>query len=303
MPLHLPPLTSLRTFEAAARHGSFRKAADELNLTRSAVSHSIDTLERWMGVALFLRQGSSVRVTEAGATLLPYVSEGLSTIALGVRRVARGQAGGSVSVSTAPTFASHWLVPRLPRFRARHPEITLSIDTNHRRVAFPHDDIDVAIRMGKVPWPGLSSTLLFRERLVPVATDHYWAEVRRPDGGIAWDRAVLLHVRNIEHDWPTWFERRGIGPMPPDGIHFDTARLALDAAAAGLGVALGREPLCAMETASGRVTPLAGEAVPVETGYWLTVPDGTEPRRDVRAFMRWVLAENGTEEMSPGDEP
>ncbi len=292
MPFKLPPLASLRLFEAAARLGGFRPAAAELNLTPSAVSHGIAALERWIGCALFRRQGRSVRLTPAGRDFLPYVTEGLSMIAVGAGRISPLQSAAPVAVSAAPTFASHWLLPRLPRFQARHPEIALCIDTSFRQVLFPLEEVDLAIRMGAGPWPGTEATLLFRESLVPLASPAYAESIRSVDGGIDWPRAVLLALTTVDHDWDSWLRRRGLAVQPRARLAFDTARLALDAAANGSGLVLGRLPLCGAEIAGGRLLALDPAPLAIETGYWLTLPGGGEPRREVKAFRQWLLAEN-----------
>ena len=295
MPLRLPPLAALRIFEAAARLGSFRKAAEELHLTPSAVSHGIETLERWIGAPLFVRKGRSVSLAAAGEDLLPYVAQGLSMIAVGAKRVSPLQGARRVAVSAASTFVSHWLVPRLPRFQQRHPDIAIAVDTAPRRVLFAVDDVDVAIRMGAEPWPGTRSHLLFREALVPVAAPPMISRIVGRDGRIRWERAVLLHVSPAVQDWDTWLNRHGLDVDPRNNLFFDTARLAVDAAALGLGIALARLPLCAPDLDGGRVAALAYPSLEIETGYWLTLPADGEPRRDVEAFLRWIMAEAGSQ--------
>ena len=293
MPLRLPPLAALRIFEAAARLGSFRRAADELNLTPSAVSHGIETLEDWIGAPLFIRKGRSVMLAAAGEDLLPYISQGLSLIAVGAKRVSPRQAAGLVAVSTAATFASHWLVPRLPTFRLQHPDISVAIDTSPRRVMFAVDDFDLAIRMGPGPWPDTDSRLLFREALVPVAAACLIPQMIDANGQIHWDQAVLLHVSTVAHDWASWFDERDLAVEPRSHLTFDTAHLAIEAAVQGLGIALGRRPLCDADIRQGRVIPLAYPELAIETGYWLTLPAGGTPRRAVRILQRWIAHEAG----------
>lgn len=315
MGLRLPPLASLRLFEAAARHASFKQAAEELGLTPSAVSHGIDTLETWLGAPLFDRSGRSVALTAAGEDLLPYVSEGLSMIATGAHRVSPLLGARRIRVSVAPTFARRWLVPRLGRFRGRHPEIDLHVDTSHRQAVFPLDGVDLAIRMGPAPWPSARSELLFREALQPVAHPDLAARLPQREGRIDWARAPLIHVATVEHDWAAWFAggvSAATDTPPPAGrgLHVDTVDLALEAAAQGLGIALARLPLCAgalsspalpssapaapapSSPASPVLSPLAGcPPVPVRTGYWALLPSGHEPRREIAAFLRWLKGE------------
>lgn len=318
MSLRLPPLASLRLFEAAARHASFKQAAEELGLTPSAVSHGIDTLETWLGAPLFDRSGRAVTLTAAGEDLLPYVSEGLSMIATGAHRVSPLLGARRIRVSVAPTFARRWLVPRLGRFAGRHPEIELHVDTSHRQAVFPLDGVDLAIRMGPAPWPSARSELLFREALQPIAHPDLAARLPQREGRIDWARAPLIHVATVENDWAAWFAAAGpatgetLAP-PGRGLHVDTVDLALEAAAQGLGVALARLPLCAgalsapalsspalsspapapSSPASPALSPLAGcPPVPVRTGYWALLPSGHEPRREIAAFLRWLKGES-----------
>lgn len=296
MGLRLPPLASLRLFEAAARHASFKQAAEELGLTPSAVSHGIDTLETWLGAPLFDRSGRAVTLTAAGEDLLPYVSEGLSMIATGAHRVSPLLGARRIRISVAPTFARRWLVPRLGRFRGRHPEIELHVDTSHRQAVFPLDGVDLAIRMGAAPWPSARSELLFREALQPVVHPDLAARLPRRDGRIDWARAPLIHVATVEHDWAAWFdgEASAAGEALPKGrgLHVDTVDLALEAAAQGLGIALARLPLCADALTSPGLAPIAGcPPVPVRTGYWALLPSGHEPRREIAAFLRWLKGE------------
>jgi len=296
MPLRLPPLATLRIFEAAARLKSFKSAAAELGLTPSAVSHGMDTLEKWLEARLFERSGRAIDLTPIGRQYLPYVAEGLSMIAVGTERITSGPDRRRVAVSVAPTFAAEWLVPRLGRFTSRYPDISVVIDTSHRQALFPLDGVDLAIRMGKGPWPGTTSHLLLREALVPVGSPDYVKGLTDAEGALDWARAVLLHVSSVEHDWPTWLAGACIDvPEPRGHVYFDTAHLAVSAAAQGLGLAIGRDPLVSALLQSGRLVRAAPCAVDIETGYWLASPAGEETRREIRAFQRWVLSEAGIE--------
>lgn len=290
MPIPLPPLPSLRLFEAAARHESFRKAAEELGLTASAVSHGVDSLEKWLGVELFRRRPRGVTLTPAGRHLLPYVSEGLSMIALGAQRLPGRRAERRVVLSVAPSFAQLFLVPRLPRFRALHPGIRISIDTSHRQALFPMEGVDLSIRMGKGAWPGVKSDLLFRERLVPVASPAYLASASRT-GAIDWPKATYLRVPSVEYDWNAWIEGAQAKVEVVDDLHFDTTMLASEAASAGLGIAIGRMPLVVPDLNAGRLVKADARIVDIETGYWLVGPSGQETRPAIQSFRRWLLDE------------
>jgi LysR family transcriptional regulator, glycine cleavage system transcriptional activator len=291
MPIPIPPLPPLRLFEAAARHESFRKAAEELGLTASAVSHGIDSLEKWLGIELFRRRPRGVTLTPAGRHLLPYVSEGLSMIALGAQRLPGRRTERRIALSVAPTFAQRFLVHRLPRFRALHPGIRLSIDTSHRQALFPMEGVDLSIRMGKGAWPGVKSELLFRERLMPVASPAYMASVQR-DGVVDWPKVTFLRVSSLENDWNAWIEGTGLRLDIGEDLHFDTVALAMEAAISGIGIAIGRLPLVTAELHAGRLVKVDARVVDIETGYWLVGPDGQETRPAIRAFRKWLLEES-----------
>jgi LysR family transcriptional regulator, glycine cleavage system transcriptional activator len=290
MPIQIPPLPSLRLFEAAARHESFRKAAEELGLTASAVSHGVDSLEKWLGVELFRRRPRGVTLTPAGRHLLPYVSEGLSMIALGAQRLPGRRAERRVVLSVAPSFAQLFLVPRLPRFRALHPGIRLSIDTSHRQALFPMEGVDLSIRMGKGAWPGVKSDLLFRERLLPIASPSYLASVSR-NGEIDWRKVTYLRISTVEYDWNAWIGGTGAQIEIADEMQFDTTMLASEAAASGAGIAVGRMPLVSPDLQAGRLVKADARIVDIDTGYWLVGPNGQETRPAIRSFRNWVLDE------------
>jgi len=292
MPLRLPPLSSLRLFEAAGRLGSFKLAAAELNVTPSAVSHGIVGLEQVLGVALFVREPRRLSLTPEGADYLTYISEALSLIAIGTQRLPNPRASRTIAVTCAPTLASRWLLPRLQGFRDRWPAVSVNVDTSRRQVGFPVDGFDFAIRMSRTPVAGATWTRLFGERLVPVCSPAY--RDRLADGGGILDlrQATLIHVVPASEDWQAWWERSatpGIAPM--DGMRVDTIQLAFEAAVMGLGVTLGRRPLVDSDLASGALVEIGAAPIEAETAYWLVSADGAEQRPDLAGFKRWLLGE------------
>jgi DNA-binding transcriptional LysR family regulator len=289
MALRLPPLASLRLFEAAGRHESFKLAAEELHLTPSAVSHGILSLERWLAVALFDRQGNGVALTRAGRDYLAFVSEALAMIAVGTRRLPSAQGARRVAVSLPPTFALRWLLPRLHDLRARHPGLSLSLDTAHRQVGFPVDEVDLAVRMARAPWPDLASTLLFTETLVPVCSPGF-RERHARDGALDLAGLPLLQVISATEDWAAWLEAAGLAEVDlANGLSFDTVQMACEAAAAGLGVAIGRRPLIDDDLTSGRLVEAAAPAVAATTGYWLIEARESDARPAVRSVRDWLI--------------
>ncbi|MBI1218507.1 MAG: transcriptional regulator GcvA [Rhodobacteraceae bacterium] len=289
MALRLPPLASLRLFESAGRHESFKLAAEELHLTPSAVSHGVVMLERWLGVTLFERRSNGVTLTKEGSDYLPFVSEALATIAVGTRRLPNTGSVRRVSISAAPTFASWWLLPRLVDFRDRHPDILLTIDTSHRQVGFPVDNVDLAIRMARSPWPGLPSTFLFAEELVPVCSPDFMNRHKK-NGELDLATVPLLHLVSVTEDWAAWIDQTGHADLDlTTGLNFDTVHMAIDAAIAGLGVALGRRPLVDRDLASGRLVQAASPAAQATAGFWLVEAREADARREVRTFVTWLI--------------
>jgi LysR family glycine cleavage system transcriptional activator len=296
MPLRLPPLSSLRLFEAAARHQSFKLAAQELNVTPSAVSHGIVGLEQALGVELFVREPRKLSLTAAGALYLPYIADAFELIAIGTQRLPDRRTNRTIAVSCAPTLASRWLVPRLAQFRERWPNVGVRLDTSRRQVAFPLDGFDFALRLMRGPLPGATCERLFGERLVPVCSPAYLEQLRDAHGQVELRRATLLHVDTASADWQAWLDGAGNGAAhePLDasaGLRFDTVALALEAAANGLGVALARLPLTAADLASRTLVEASSQVVQAEPAYWLISAASADERPDLLAFRRWLLAE------------
>jgi LysR family transcriptional regulator, glycine cleavage system transcriptional activator len=289
MAYRLPPLNALRHFEAAGRLSSFKAAAQELNLTPSAVSHGVQTLEQWLGVGLFLRGNRSLSLTEAGRVYLPQVRAILESIVKASDSVPGRKPTGKLAVSVPPTFGIRWLLPRLVRFKANHPEIEVSVDTNHRLVEIPRDGVDVAIRMGRGDWHGLRATCLVREKLVPVCAPRLASTITTADDLAA---TTLLHVVDAREDWLAWSALAGVN-LPPAArsLRFDTIQMALEAATAGLGIAIGRLPLVEGELADGKLVGVLGPPRDCATAYWLVTGADSPPRPEVATFCAWVRSE------------
>ena len=292
MPLRLPPLSSLRLFEAAGRHRSFKLAAAELNVTPSAVSHGIVGLEQALGVELFLREPRGLSLTAEGADYLAYVSEALSLIAIGTQRLPRGEAGRAIALSCAPTLTSRWLLPRLHRFHSRWPGISLTLDSSSRQVGFPVDGFDFAIRLSRTPAAGLAWTRLLGQQVVPVCSPACRDSLLGADGQPDLRRATLIHVTAASEDWQAWCEAGKIdGIALNGGLRVDTFQLAFEAATAGLGVALGRKPLVDHDLATGILVEASPFSIAAETAYWLVSSEGVEQRPDLLAFKHWLIGE------------
>lgn len=290
MGYRLPPLNNLRTFEAAGRLLSFKAASEEMHVTPSAVSHAIQSLEDWLGVTLFVRSPRGLSLTEAGEAYLGYVSEALGLLARGTQGLPGFAPRNVLSISCAPSFASRWLIPHLPSFQSANPQVVISIDTSHRRIEFPVDDVDVAIRHGEGPWRDLFAVPLAPETLVPVASPALLARTGPPQSPTDLSRHTLLRVSSVTEDWPSWFAYASPEPIPTGReLFFDTIHLALDAAVHGLGIALGRHPLIDEDMAAGRLVQALEPAVPGTTKHWLVCSPESSTWPEIAAFRCWIV--------------
>jgi len=289
------PLNGLKAFEAAARHLSFTRAADELHVTQAAVSHQVKTLEQRLGVKLFRRLPKSLRLTDEGQALLPELRDAFERIARALNRVTSAQGAAALSVSTLTTFALTWLVSRLPRFQARHPDIEVRLNTTGRLVDFAREDVDVAVRYGDGNWSGLNVEKMFEDELTPLCGRAHKERLRRPED---LRDVPLLDASPPEPasvgDWPTWLRAAGIAQLSVTrGATFDSTKIAAQAAIDGMGVAIGSPYLFAEDIAAGRLFQPFPLTVRNGKTYWLVCAEGTAARPKIKAFREWVFSELG----------
>jgi DNA-binding transcriptional LysR family regulator len=296
MPRPLPPLNALRAFEAAARHLSFTRAAEELHVTQAAISHQVKALEERIGVKLFRRLTRGLLLTEDGHALLPDLREAFDRLAQAVDRIGRQGGQGTLNISLLTTFALGWLVRRLPLFQAAHPSIDVQLTTTARLIDFAVEDVDVAIRYGTGGWPGLRCDKIFDDVITPLCNARFKERLRKPADILT---VPLLHEQ-YEHDWRTWFRAAGIsvGQMKKGPI-FDSTRVAIEAAIAGVGVACGAPSLFSAEIATGQLHQPFDLVVPNGKSYWLVCPEATAERPKIRALREWMLEETA----KPAPEP
>jgi len=284
----LPPLNALRAFEVAARHLSFTRAAEELHVTQAAVSHQVKALEAHFGVALFRRLTRGLRLTDEGQALVPELRDVFERLAVAVARVGRREAHGRLTISLLTTFALSWLVPRLSRFNALHPEIEVSLIATSRLADFRREDIDIAIRYGAGRWPDLHSEKLFTDELTPLCGRAWIGKLKEPADLV---RAPLL-VPSHGDDWPIWLGAAGLTHIDArKGQAFDSTRIAVDAAIAGAGVAIGNPAVHAEPIVEGRLFQPFDLVVPNGSSYWLVCPEATRERPKIRAFRDWLIDE------------
>ena len=285
----LPPLNALRAFEAAGRHLSVKAAADELSVTPGAVSQLIKSLERTLGVTLFQRVNRGIFLTEAGQSYLPPVRNAFRQIAEATRRVAASSDGGVLTVSTTPSFAAAWLVPRLKDFQDTHPDIDLQISASKALVDFSRDGVDLAIRHGLGRYPGLHGERVFAVELLAVAAPALVARLGSPKAPrelVRWP-----HVHDADRkDWHLWFQAQGIEDFgAPRGPAFDDSNLLRQAVLAEQGAGLLPAAIVAPDLAKGRLVRLAEIRWPEEFAYYLVYPEAFHERAKVAAFRSWII--------------
>jgi len=299
MKRQLPPLNALRAFEAAGRHLSFLKAAEELGVTPAAVSHQVKALEAYCGAPLFRRLTRALLLTDAGQAALPLLRDGFDTLADAAAGMRRHEDTPLLTVSVAPSFAAKWLVPRLDGFRAAYPDYDIRVDATDRVIDFAKESADVAIRYGAGKYPGLRADCLMREVSSPVCSPRL-LEGQYPLRVPADLRHhTLLHVEWKREDeaapnWRMWLLAAGARDVDSSrGQRFNQESMVVQAAVEGHGVALASNVLTADDVAAGRlVRPFdLSLADPLDFSYYVVYPEEAVDRPKVAAFRAWVIAE------------
>ncbi|PWR20595.1 LysR substrate-binding domain-containing protein [Zavarzinia compransoris] len=280
----LPPLNAMRAFEAAARHESFARAAAELHVAPAAVSRHVRDFEIWLGHALFERHPRGLRLTAAGRRLGAALTPLLDGLAAAVE--AERPRAGRVTVTVEPVFAHRWLLRRLGDFRALHPEIDLVLEPTDRLVDFTEGTVDLGIRYGRGPWPGVEAELLVAVEIYPVASPALAARLP-PEPTMADLRAFTLLHEDGEL-WARWQRAtEGDGAPPPAGLMLHDTHLAIEAAALGQGIALGDSILDLDDRRSGRLVRLTRRAVG-DHAYWLVSAARRRLPAPARLFRDWL---------------
>lgn len=301
----LPPLTAIRAFEAAARHLSFNRAAEELSVTPSAVSHQVKTLEDHFGVKLFNRLPRSVTLTPEGREFLPGVTAALDQLDAASRRLSRHATDVPLNLGVAPTFATGWLIPQLSDFHDEHPEtdLRLTLTPITREIDFAESDTDVVIMYGTGDaWPGLTVRQLMSEQLVPACSPGLLTgpyALKNPED---LRHVTLLHSIPRMGQWRNWLHIAGVKNVDPKrGLRFQTTPLALQAAVAGAGVAIANRRFLDKDLEQGRLVVPFEIDLPSDSGYFLIYPkeSGDDPR--IRAFREWLLKRLEEERPEHGD--
>jgi LysR family glycine cleavage system transcriptional activator len=293
----LPPLAPLRAFEAAARHLSFTRAAEELHVTQGAISQQVKQLEEYLGFALFHRRPRKLALTAEGGAFQEVVGNALRQISDKAESLKSSRDSGPVTVSVVPSFAAKWLIPRLTAFRQAHPDIPVRVDANHDRVDLRDGEVDLAVRFTWRKFPDLHSVELFRDRVFPVCSPDLVREGRAPRTLEDLANVVLLHDNatmwdESACDWEYWARAVGLKNIDVrSGPGFTQGDMVLQAAMLGDGVALTRSSLAELDLASGRLVKPLDISIPCPWAHYVVCLEESLDRPNIRAFYDWLLAE------------
>ncbi|RWX79238.1 LysR family transcriptional regulator [Neorhizobium lilium] len=293
----LPSTSALAAFDSVARLGSFSAAADELSLTQGAISRQVSGLEEQLGVFLFDRTSRGVKLTAAGEDYARTVAHALALIRSASLQVMTKRHSDQLTLAILPTFGTRWLMPRIPAFVARHPEITLNFVTRIGMFDFDRDGVDMAIHIGPMgekgpQWPGAECTFLMEEMVAPVCSPAFLAAhpIGEPRDLL---RLPLLHMASRPGAWSHWFESLGIGETPAQGMRFEQFGSVAQACIAGLGVALMPLFLIDSEMAEGQIVEAYPHHVRSPSAYYAVAPLSKVQFRPVAAFRSWLIEEVG----------
>jgi len=290
--LSLPSLNGLRAFEAAARHLSFTRAAGELHVTQTAISHQIRRLEEQLGIRLFERRTRELRLTREAAAYLPSVQQAFEELRQATARLQRPARDALLTVSTTASLAAKWLVTRVAAFQDANPGIEVRITTSAHLVDFRREEVDMAVRYGRGSWPGLRARWLMAEDIFPVCAPALLRAakpLRQPADLV---HHTLLHASASREDWQLWLTAAGlpVSIAARRGLSFDQSFMTVQAAVDGLGVALGRTRFVEADIAAGRLVVPFDVVLPADAGFYIVAPEETADTPKIALFRDWLLA-------------
>ena len=292
----LPAMPLLRAFDAAVRHLQMRKAAQELNVTESAISHQIRRLEADLGAQLFERGADGLSLTEAGLRFAEGLTPAMAQLNDAIDSTRRAPEASELAISAPPAFASLWLAPRLVRFQRGHPGVTIRLATSARVVDFRAEKVDAAIRYGHGDWPRMRIDHLLDEKLIPVASPKLLAPRNGQDPIDLLQTLPLIGNAHHPDEWSAWAlaTKNGLGGAEVQ-VWLEGSDQVLPAAAAGEGIAIGRSPYVQAMLASGALAPIVPDWLPIKKAYYLVAPEATAGRPLITALRRWLKAEIAAE--------
>ena len=289
----IPSTLALSAFESSARHQSFTKAADELFVTQSAICRQIAALEDFLGLKLFRRSRRGVQLTAAGLAYSRKVAARLNEVERDTLEImAKSGLGGTLELGVVPTFATRWLLPRLPRFNAQHPGVTVNLSVHTRPFLFDETALDAAIHAGQAIWPGTGATLLIHEKLIAVCHPQLLGAAPQLATAKDWQGHALLQISTRPYAWRDWFHRSGLaidGDMA--GPRFELFSMVAEAAVQGMGVALVPRLLIESELARGLLVPATPHQHASDRSYYLVYPEQRNENAALAVFRAWIEEE------------
>lgn len=291
MARRIPPLNPLRVFEVVARTQNLTAAARELHVTQSAVSRQIVVLETYLGIELFRRERHGVVLTRIGRSYADQVIPAFDTIASATEKLTKATSQGSLRVRTYTTFAAKWLIPRLPDFKLKHPDIEVRISNAVPDVDFDRDAVDVAIQFGDGNWPRANTDLLFHDEIEPVCSPAYLKREARKQGPEALLHKRLLVSQYRRTDWEDWLQANDLQGQATQAerMSFSSSILTWQAALDGLGIAIGQTALLLPELESGQLLRPFNRPLRRNKSHYLVRPQVQRESRKVMAFRDWLL--------------
>ncbi len=285
----LPPLNALRAFEAAARHCSFRLAAEELSVSHSAISHQVKLLEDHLNIELFMRKARSVDLTKLGRFYYPVLRDAFDRMAEGTELILKPQSATVITVHLYSTFAVRWLIPRLADFQKQYPEIQVRLNTSQYDVDFNHDDVDVSVMIGSNTRNDIHYELLFNSRIFPVCSPGYRDLHNIEEDAASLSKHTLLQVYPSEQDWYYWLKSNNAEQVNTDeGLRFDSYDHAISSALAGVGIALGITPYVEKELREGHLVEPFNKRLSHPDNWYLAYRKERRDQPKIKIFQSWL---------------
>jgi LysR family glycine cleavage system transcriptional activator len=289
-----PPIQYLTAFVAAARYNSFKVAANSLNVSPSAISQQIKSLERHLGLSLFNRQKRDLRLTRAGKSFYQVAEKTINQYEAGYAHFAEQHFSPSLKVSMIPYIANELIIPKLHHFQEKYPDLNLAIETTMQIEDLASTELDAAIRFGTPPWKGYDSELISKAQSTLVATDDYFK--KHPIKSAAdWQQQTLIHIRSNTDDWQRFMNQIGFQFKPKKELYFDSYAAAIRAAEEGLGIALGVLPISQHKILNGQLSAFSNKHVPLEESFYLVTQTNENKQEHYQQLLQWlkeIFAEN-----------
>jgi LysR family glycine cleavage system transcriptional activator len=293
----IPPLNSLRSFEAAARHGSFRNAADELCVSVSAISHQIKQLEHTLNIDLFIRKTRAVELTKIGKQYYPILRDAFDKLAEGTDLILKPTRSDVLTIQLYSTLAMRWLIPRLPDFQKKHPQISVRLNTCQLDVDFEQSDVDACVMIGNRTANALHYSYLFSSDVFPVCSPNLLKEKDRLERPEQLSDYTLLQVYPSDRDWYIWLDDVGCSTVDPEsGLQFDSYDHSISTALQGMGIALGMQPYVGKELSSGMlIEPFPGMRVKHHSEWYFVYRQEKFEQKKIQLFERWLIEQIETD--------